>query len=246
MSAEFNKLIDYIEKMQKRYFRAVSALNVYESLEEVLAPNIVGQDTAEDNAEVFKKFNEFMSIAKESARVYFFIELAKLFDISDESLHITKIVNYTQSNISKLMVDDFSEYSQDREFITSLIENYKGVNHSDLVKIKIEIEKNEELISRLKDYRDQYLAHDDINKKDIEINREEVKKLFDLIEKVLNIFSSKLISTISVYDHIERDTKSKIKTLFDHLKKYEPHRLKEIEEDCKKELEKINIIDMNN
>ncbi len=238
MSQEFDTLISYIKKMEDRYFFALSAFYLYEALREEIAPNIVGQETAEKNVEVFKTFNEVFSPSKEALRVYFFIELAKLFDVSDQSLHITKVVNYSESNISKLTAKDFAEYDQSREFINNLIENYQGVKPEDLVIVRAEIEKNKNLIKKIKDYRDQYLAHDDINKVEITINGEEIRVLFGLLEKILNTFSSKLASTTSLYDHVERDAKWKTKMLFDYLKRFEPYRLKEINEQYQKDIAK--------
>lgn len=238
MSTEFNKTILYIKKMEDRYFFALSTFHAYEGLKELLAPNIVGQEAAEENVKIFKRFNNFLNPSKEALRVYFLLELAKLFDISDQSLHITKIVNYTQSNISKLTVNDFVEYSQDREFLQDLIKNYRGLKNDDLLSIKSEIEKNEDIINKIKNYRDQYLAHDDTKKIEVSITKEEIMALFNLIEKILNIFSLKLISSTSMYDHVERDAKNQTKMLIDHLKRFEPYRKKEIEDAYQKELEK--------
>ncbi len=106
MSQEFNKTIDYIKKMKDRYFFAISAFYAYEALNESLATNILDEKTLKENLKTFERFNEFLGISKEALRVYFFIELAKLFDVSDQSLHVTKIINYTQSNISRLTVQD--------------------------------------------------------------------------------------------------------------------------------------------
>lgn len=238
MSQEFNTTISYIEKMKSRYFFALSTFYVYEALREILAPNIVGQEVAEKNVEVFKKFNEFFDPSKEALRIYFFLELAKLFDVSDQSLHITKIINYTQSNIAKLTANDFVEYNQNREFINSLIENYRGVKHDDLMVIKSEIEKNKDIIEKVRTYRDQYLAHDDIKKVEVNITGEEIRILFSVLEKILNMFSSKLISTMSIYDHVERDAKDQTMRIIDHLKRFESYRLKEIDEKYKKDLAK--------
>lgn len=238
MSQEFNTIISYVEKMKERYFFALSTFYAYEALREILAPNIVGQEVVEKNVEIFKKFNEFFGPSKEALRVYFFLELAKLFDVSDQSLHITKVINYTQSNIAKLTASDFTEYNQNREFIDSLIENYQGVKHDDLVIIKSEIEKNKDIIEKVKTYRDQYLAHDDIKKVEVNITGEEIRILFSVLEKILNTFSSKLISATSIYNHVETDAKGQTMRIFDHLKRFEPYRLKEIDEKYKKDLEK--------
>ena len=225
--------------MKKRYFFALSAFYAYEALMEIIAPNIAGQDFAEKNVKVFNTFNNFFGPSKEALRVYFFLELAKLFDVSDQSLHVTKIINYTKNNIDKLTVSDFVEYNQNRNIIDSLIKSYQGINHNDLLIIKSEIEKNNNIIKKVKTYRDQYLAHDDIKKVEVNITGEEIRTLFSVIEKILNMFSSKLISATSMYDRVEGNAKDETKRIFDYLKRFEPYRLKDIDEESKKELEFI-------
>lgn len=233
MSQEFNTTISYIKNIEDRYFKTLSAFHIFETFIELVDPNIVERDILEKNKKIIEKdFSSFFLPSKEALRVYFFLELAKLFDIADQSLHITKIVNYTQNNINKLTVDDFAEYSQgqDKNFIARLVEEYKGINYEDLLIIKSEIDKNADIIKRLKNYRDQYLAHDDIDKDEINITGEEIRKLFNIIEKIIEIFLSKLISTSIMYDNAKIDTKDKTKMVVDYLKRFEIYRLKEINE----------------
>lgn len=237
MSHEFNTTISYIKNIEERYFKALSAFHIFETFIELVDLNIVGQETSEKNKKIIEKdFSSFFLPSKEALRVYFFLELAKLFDVADDALHVTKIVNYTQSNIAKLTVNDFAEYSQgqDPNFIAVLVKEYKGVNHEDLLVIKSEIEKNEDIIKRLKTYRNQCLCHDDKNKDEVDITGEEIKILFSIIEKIINIFLSKLISTSVMYDNAKIDTKDKTKMVIDYLKRFEPYRIKEIDEKYKK------------
>ncbi|MFA6306624.1 MAG: hypothetical protein WCV70_02005 [Patescibacteria group bacterium] len=233
MSQEFNTIISYIKNIEGRYFKALSAFHIFETLIELVDPSAVEQDTLEKNKKIIEKdFSSFFLPLKEALRVYFFLELAKFFDIADNSLHVTKIINYTQSNIAKLSVSDFAEYSQgqDPNFIAMLIREYKGVKYEDILAIQSDIEKNKEIIKRLKTYRDQYLAHDDIKKDEINITGEEIRKLFNIIEKIIDMFLSKLISTNIIYDNAKIDTKDKTKMVVDYLKRFEVYRLKEINE----------------
>jgi len=237
MSQEFNTTISYIKEIKKRYFKALSAFHIFETFIELVDPNIVEQETLEKNKKIIEKdFSSFFLPSKEALRVYFFLELAKLFDVADNALHITKVVNYTQSNIAKLTVNDFAEYSQgqDPNFIAMLVKKYKGVNHDDLMAIKSDIEKNKDIIKRLKIYRDQCLCHDDRNKDEVDITGEEVRILFSIIEKIIGIFLSKLISTSVMYDNAKIDTKDKTEMVVDYLKRFEPYRIKEIDERYKK------------
>ena len=81
-SDEFKTLMDYAKAMHSRYFHALSAFYAYEAIKEVFAPNIVGQSEAEENAKTIGRYNNFFMPAQEALRVYFFLELAKIFDSS--------------------------------------------------------------------------------------------------------------------------------------------------------------------
>src|SRR5258708_32613574 len=102
---EFKTLMSHIKAMHSRYFHALSAFYAYEALREVVAPNIVGESDAQANVKVMGDFKNFFLPAREALRVYFFLELAKLFDVSNQSLHINKIMNFTESNLKHLTVE---------------------------------------------------------------------------------------------------------------------------------------------
>ena len=99
---EFKTLMDYAKEMHHRYFRALSAFYAYEALKEVRAPNLIGQSDAEENAKTMARYNGLFMPAEEALRVYFFLELAKMFDSSKQALHINNILNFTESNLKKL------------------------------------------------------------------------------------------------------------------------------------------------
>ena len=228
MSQEFTVFMEYLEKLQKRYCFTLSAFYTWEALVELCAPNIVGQEEAQQNVKTMSRFNNFFSLSKESLRVYFLLELAKLFDTSNQSLHIDKIINFTESNIQKLSVDDFAGFNQDRQFIEELVENYKGINEEDLQHIKLLIFEHTAIIQNLKTYRDKYLAHDDITKVDVVLTPEKIKTLFKVIKEILNLFSSKINHSTRMYDCIEGKCKNDTKRVVEYLRRFEPYRLKEI------------------
>lgn len=232
---EFNTLMAHIKRMQSRYFHALCAFHAYEGLREAAAPNIVGKSEATENVRTMDRYRNFFVIAQEALRHYFFIELGKLFDVSNQSLHINKVVNFTESNIKKLTIDAFKEYNQDRKLLKELTERYKGVEHSDLTVIKDLLDKQKSTIEKLKTYRDSWVAHDDANKPRLpKISSEEVKDLFDTLKKILNTISGKLNDETWSYSHVEGDVKNHVSLVIDHLRRYEPYRLKEIDADIKK------------
>ncbi|HBK33979.1 TPA: hypothetical protein DEP34_02065 [Candidatus Uhrbacteria bacterium] len=232
-SAEFKTLMEYAKEMHHRYFRAISAFYAFEALKEVRAPNIVGQSDAEENAKTMARYNGLFTPAEEALRVYFFLELAKMFDSSKQALHINKILNFTASNLKKLTVDAFKEYnqSQPRAFLETLVNEYKGMDHEELVVIKEMLNKHETVLEKLETYRDKWLAHDDKKKPKLpSITGEEIKALFEVLAKMLNTITGRLNSESWTYSHVEGDVKHHIRLVVDHLRRFEPYRLKEIEE----------------
>ena len=232
-SSEFKTLMEYAKEMHHRYFRAISAFYALESLKEVRAPNIVGQSDAEENAKTMARYNGLFTPAEEALRVYFFLELAKMFDSSKQALHINKILNFTASNLKKLTVDAFKEYnrSQPRAFLETLVNEYKGMDHKELIAIKEMLNKHKTTLNKLETYRDKWLAHDDKKKPRLpSITGEEMKDLFEVLAKMLNIITGRLNSESWTYSHVEGDVKHHIKLVVDHLRRFEPYRLKEIEE----------------
>jgi hypothetical protein len=232
-SKEFKTLMDYTKEMHHRYFRAISAFYAYDGFREIIATNIVGQSEAEENAKTINRYNNFFGMAQESLRIYFFLELAKMFDSSKQALHIGKILNFTESNLKSLTVDAFKEYNQNqpRAFLETLAQEYKGMDHNELIKIKNTLNKHKDTIEKLDTYRNKWLAHDDIKKPELPpISGEEIKALFDVLAKMLNAITGRLNSESWGYSQVEGDVKHHVKLVVDHLRRFEPYRLKEIKE----------------
>jgi hypothetical protein len=239
--SHFPRIMKYLKDIKSRYFRAFSAFHVFETLQEAIAINVVGKERAEQNLEVINKFKDFFLISKESLRVYFFLELAKLFDTSGKSLQINKIINITESNISKLTVDDFEDFNKDRQLIAELIKGYKGITHNNLNEIRKILTKEQPIIDKLKVYRDKWLAHDDIDKPETPaISSLELRSLFDSFAKIMNIFSTNMNHESTIWNHIEESSKFDTQYVLDYLYRFEKYRIQEIEGQAGKELEKFN------
>ena len=209
-------------------------------MSEQTAPNIVGPKEAEDNVEIIKRYSNFLLPAKEALRVYFFLELAKLFDSSDDSLHISKVVNVASSNLKHLTVEAFAEYEKDqsREFLDQLVAEYKGMSPEDIKEIRESLVLHEGSIKKLKDYRDKWLAHHDLHRTiPPTITGEDLHALFELLDRILNSISSKLTSTRTMWDHARDGARHETKLVLEHLKRFRPYQLKEIEDECTREIE---------
>jgi len=232
-TTEFKTLMDYAKAMHRRYFHALSAFYAYEALREAVVINIVGKSEAEENAKTISNFKNFFLSAQEALRIYFFLELAKMFDSSKQALHINKVLNFTESNLKNFTVEAFKEYnqSQDRTFLEELAKEYKGMAYADLVIIRDMLKKHKSTLEKLNKYRDKWLTHDDIKKPEIPvITGEKIKDLFGMLAKMLNSITGQLNSESWMYSHIEDDVKHHVRLVIDHLRRFEPYRLKEIKE----------------
>lgn len=231
---EFSILMEYIEKLKERYFNVLQAFYAYEGMTENVASTLLGEKEARANADIIIKYRYFFQPAREALRVYFFIELAKLFDASDEALHITKVVNFTESNIKRLNVDAFQEHNsgQGREFLEQLVMEYQGVAHSDFIEIRDSLNKHQMSLEKLKTYRNKWLAHDEIHKPELpNLTDDEILALFEVIARILNTLSDRLNYQVTMWDHIKRNVKHHTKLVVEHLRRFEPYRLKEIDRD---------------
>lgn len=235
-SNEFKTLMEYIKEMHRTYFHALSAFYTFEALREVRAPNIIGKVDAEENAKVIGRYRNFFIPTEEALRIYFFLELAKMFDSSKQALHINKILNFTEANLKKLTVDDFREYNrnQARTFLETLVNEYRGMDHKELVDIRKMLDIHDATLKKLETYRDKWLAHNDKKKPAVpSINGEEIRALFKVLAKILNAITGRLNSESWSYSHVEEDAKHHVQLVIDHLRRFEPYRLKEIEEEYK-------------
>jgi len=238
---KFKNIMDYARAMHHRYYRAFSAFHAYETLREAIAINTVGKLRAEENAKIIGDFRGFFFPAQEALRIYFFIELAKMFDSSQQALHINKILNFAESNLKDLTAEAFTEYNQDqsRVFIEELATNYRGIAYSDLVMLRDKINKHKNTINNLKTYRDKWLAHDDINKPEVPpITGEEIRDLFDILETILNFITGELNSESWTYSQAKDDAKHHTTLVIDYLRRFEPYRRREIENELNEEMKK--------
>ena len=239
MQSDFSKLMKYIKDMQSRYHRALAAFHVYETLMQLTAPNHVGQEEAEKNSEIMGTFRNFFIPIRETTRVYFFLELAKMFDTSTEALQINKILAFTASRRKKLTAEDFAAHNSDRQLVEQLITEYKGISEEDIEELRGMLTAHQTTIDNLITYRNKWLAHDDIKKEEPpSITGEEIIALFEMLEKIMNTLGSRLNSERWMWDHVKRDSEWQTKLVVEHLRRFEPYRLKEIEAEMQVEIEK--------
>lgn len=61
MVNEFVTLQEYLKRLRTIYFNALCAFYVYETIEELRAPNIVGKEESSENVNTMNQFNGFLS-----------------------------------------------------------------------------------------------------------------------------------------------------------------------------------------
>ena len=252
METKFETLRNFLKRSHDRLFLAYSHFQIWEALKESIAPNISGKEKADENIKTMNRYNSFFLLTIDAHRKVFALELAKFFDLNNDSLSIRKIINYSRSNKNYLKVEDFKSYNSDRDFLDNLATDYQGIQESDLddcqtwlkeIGLNItEKESSKRIIKKsklfkLKKFRDQALAHDQLKKENNVLNVEEIQSLFDCAEKILNRISSKL--NHETWWHFGSDNnKQHTNLVIDHLTRFEPYRLQEIKNDRNAKLEK--------
>jgi len=191
-------------------------------------PNKVGKRKANRNVKIFNDYRYFISTSREACRCYFLIEIAKFFDVDNRTISLHSILDFAEENISSLTKKDFLDYHGGKMFLPEQLDDYKQLRLSDIFKLRKAIEKKNPIISKFKGYRDQYLAHDDVNKYKYVINLVEIRQILNFIKKFIDVFYFYLdLSSNSYLNYIE-EPKREIQNLVDCLRDHEDKYLKNI------------------
>lgn len=228
---EYTKLFSEVQQIRKRYLTTLASHKVFQKFSKLAAPNIVGKKRAEENVKTFGNYLYFFTTVKEAARCYFLIELAKFFDPPkkhNETRTIFWTLNYAQKNIHRLTKDDFLAFHEGREVIPEILATYKPFEKKDLLKFEKRLKRNADKISRLKTYRDQYLAHDDIKKIEVKITFGEMETLLRIVHDIIELFYNKLEFASNSYKNFEEEPVRDIERLVNDLAEHEKRRLEEI------------------
>jgi len=218
MSKEYETLQAFITRLRGLHQDAYCAFKVFDQLNELRAPNIVGEQQAEEAAATMSTYTGFFTAAERALNLQFLITIAKIFDYSKDSLRIEKLIHFAEQNQAKLSVDDFREFHKDREYIEELVAKYEGISRDDLLKMSERLKQVEPIIKKVKLHRDTKLAHENLKKKKVEeITYKEIETLLDLSHDMLNLFSSTTAHSTTSYQMLERqsveDTKRVIESL---------------------------------
>lgn len=236
----FENLAKHLKNLNGHLSEAYSSFSIYDSLMEEKAPNLLGQEKAEENAKTMDKYNHFFGPVEWAVFVHAMLTLAKFFDKDTRALSIFTIIKFIKIYGDKLTSEDFKEYYKDRPGVEGLAKGYKGITADHLREINTLIQKNKKLISKVKTLRDQYFAHNDISKKEVKLTPGEILDLFKIVEKIMEKVCYAALHETWRFDHLRETCKEDTSTVIDHLQRFEPYRLKEIEDWHQDELKKIN------
>lgn len=226
MSQEFSELQRRIRRLRSIHQEAFCTFNVYEQLNELRAPNIVGDKKAYENAQLMTGYTGFFSVSEMALNLTFLISLAKLFDGHRDALHISKLINYAEQNQQKLTADDFKEFNEDRQYVDELVQRYEGIKRDALVDIGSRLAAVQPILQKLKDHRDKSLAHEDLHRTAAgeAITYAEVTELLDLSHDILNLLSSSTNHETTSYSMLKRQSVDDTKRLLVDLEELDKAR----------------------
>ena len=228
---EFEKLFSEVQQLRKRFLTTIASHKIFDQFNKLIATNVVGKIKAEKNVKVFGNYVYFFSTTKEATRCYFLIELAKFFDTlkpRNETRSIYWTLDYAKKNIYRLTREYFWSYHDGRQIISEIFASYKQLEITDLKKFQKRLARNKDVIKRLKTYRDQYLAHDDIKKITVKLTVREMEVLLRIVRDVIELFYHKLEFASNSYKNFEEEPVREIDRLIKNLAEHEKQRLEEI------------------
>lgn len=209
--------MSHIGELRKLYLESLCAWRCYRALDNSRTISAIGKETAEANAEAMQRFSTYFPISIQAVHVLALLDLAKIFDRADQSLHLRYVLGYIARHREKFSRDAFRQFNEGRIYLDELYENYKGMTVSDIRKAEHEFKAHEALIEKLKEYRDQYLAHRDRAPQKVGFSFEEIESLFALAEKLLNLFTAKLDDSTTLFDRIGEDVERDVEYLLTAL-----------------------------
>lgn len=213
---KFETSINYLEVLNRRYLFTLSSYNIFKNFN-----NLLTSEEKDLNKKLINDFPYFFQVVRSSSNLYFLIEVYKFFDTDDRTLSLYKLLKYSEINLKYLTKDNFKKYYKGRIILDELFNQYKEITLKDIRNFKAEIRKNADIIERLRRYRHKYLAHDDINKIDIAIHKDEIETLLKLIKKVLNFYYSILLFAQSSDRNFNLEPVKEMNRLVSNLKEYD-------------------------
>jgi hypothetical protein len=205
-----------IKRLREIHLEAFSSFTAFETIQELRAPNHVGQDEAHANAEAIGNYRYFFNIAIRALNYDFLMLVSILFIDDKQSISLPKILRIIEQNPTT--VKDYSELNS--TIAEDRLSEYEGLKPTDLKMLRVKLDEVSPIVSALKKQRDKILAHRDINAIVPEqITYEDIYKLMEIADYFLNYLTQKLNRATTSYMLIKPETISQTKLLVEVLRK---------------------------
>ncbi len=159
MSRQFGATVKKIKGLRTELFRAHSSFRAFEVIQEMRAPNLIGDTEASRNAKAMGDFKGFFNVTEHALNTEFLVAMAKLYDDHQDGTSIPKLINYIRGNIKYFKLKDFVEHNKERADIEDRKLDYKEIALEDLTEIENELSEQAVQIEKLKILRDKRIAH---------------------------------------------------------------------------------------
>ena len=192
MTEDLKVLKERVNRLRKLHLRALGSYHALEQMLKFTAPNIVGKDQADKNAQAFERYAGYLMVARHALETEAHLSLAKIYDDHKDALHIVKLLNYVDGNKKKLTT--YKKLLDDPAGAQELADVYEGLTAKERQRISKDLDAASDKIRRLKDIRDKIVAHEDLKAPEggIEgVSYQDLSDLIDLHEKIINTISGK-------------------------------------------------------
>jgi len=218
MDDSFKNFLDYLKRLAFKLNDAYLAFQIYDVLLEKNAPNVMGNKIANENCKIMKRYSSFFVITRSALRDCFLLKLAHLFDDVKPALSLRKMIKIAEGDAKNLNKENFKTINKGRFNLEILEREFNGITLNIIEEINVILFSHEELLKRLKIYRDKCLAHDDRRKIEVNISIEEVKKLLEVSEVILNKLSCAVNLSEYSFEYTRDKTKSETELLIEDLR----------------------------
>ena len=226
----FAKAMKWTEELRGRYLHTLAVFRIFERFRKLSAPNVVGKRKAKENVHTFSQHLYFFTPLQEAARCYFFIELAKFFDVNKkkQSLTIEMLLDLVDNHFSSFSKEKFLAHHQNRDFIPELFASYEPFSRSDIRKIRKRLARNKKVITDLKTYRDKFLVHADLKKEEIKITAVQIKVLLKIVKDTVDLYYRRLDFASNDYRNYDEEPVFAVDNVMQRLQEHEKERLRKI------------------
>jgi hypothetical protein len=218
MANEYLEVQKRLKRIESIFLRAYCEYVTFNELEKLRAPDLIGKDEASKNLELLNHYQNFFQVTIEALRTSFLTKTAKLFDTHRGSLHLDSLINFIASNKDDLTVEEFIKQNKDRPFLSELIKKYSLFTNDDILMLQTKLKEASDIRERVKTYRDKSLSHEDLKIKKVDIYRDDIDKLFELLREILNFISNKIDFSTTTFTLAEEDCQRDVKSLIDNLR----------------------------